>query len=60
MPVPKKRVGHSEQGHRRSNWKAFLPNLMICPQCNSPKVAHQLCATCGYYAGKKVSDRFGV
>ncbi len=22
MAVPKKRTGHSAQGHRRSNWKA--------------------------------------
>ena len=25
MAVPKKRTGHSAQGHRRSNWKATKP-----------------------------------
>ena len=26
MAVPKKRTGHSAQGHRRSNWKATKPD----------------------------------
>lgn len=60
MPVPKKRVGHSEQGHRRSNWKATVPSLMVCPQCGDNKLTHVLCRTCGYYGDKKVSDRFGL
>lgn len=60
MPVPKQRVGHSDQGHRRSNWKATVPSLMTCPQCGDKKLTHVLCQTCGYYNGKKVSERFGV
>jgi large subunit ribosomal protein L32 len=59
MPVPKKRVGHSEQGHRRSNWRAFVPALMTCPQCSAKKRPHMLCMFCGYYDGVKVSTRFG-
>ena len=59
MPVPKKRVGHSEQGHRRSNWKAFVPSLMTCPNCGESKLTHVLCTACGFYDGKQVSTRFG-
>ncbi len=60
MPVPKKRVGHSEQGHRRSNWKATVPSLMTCPNCGDQKLTHVLCETCGHYGGKQVSERFGL
>lgn len=58
MPVPKKRLGHSDQGHRRSRWKAFLPSLMRCPHCGDKKLTHVMCGTCGYYDGKLVSERF--
>ena len=30
MAVPKKRTGHSAQGHRRSNWKATKPETTKC------------------------------
>ncbi len=60
MPVPKKRLGHSDQGHRRSNWKATVPTLTTCPQCGQRKLTHTLCEACGYYKGKKVSEKFGV
>ncbi len=60
MPVPKKRVGKSDQGHRRSTWKATVPSLMTCPQCGDQKLTHVICQTCGYYGGKKVSERFGI
>ena len=54
MPVPKKRVGHSEQGHRRSNWKAQLPELTVCKNCGASRLAHTVCVECGYYKGRQV------
>ena len=33
MAVPKKRTGASAQGHRRSNWKATVPETTVCPNC---------------------------
>jgi large subunit ribosomal protein L32 len=57
MAVPKKRVGQSDQGHRRSCWKAFIPTVGQCPNCGAPKRAHTLCGVCGYYKGKVVSER---
>lgn len=58
MPVPKQRVGSSDQGHRRSNWKAFVPSLMTCPNCGDKKLTHTVCQTCGHYNGRLVSERF--
>ena len=58
MPVPKKRVGHSDQAHRRANWKATLAALTTCPHCNAVKMPHQMCVACGFYNGRVVSEKF--
>ena len=55
MAVPKKRTGHSAQGHRRSNWKATKPTVTTCTNCGQPVLAHTVCEACGYYKGKAVS-----
>lgn len=55
MAVPKKRVGHSAQGHRRSNWKATVPETTTCKQCGELTLTHTVCPSCGYYKGKAVS-----
>ena len=55
MAVPKKRTGHSAQGHRRSNWKATKPEITTCTNCGQPVLSHTVCTACGYYKGKAVS-----
>lgn len=55
MAVPKKRTGHSAQGHRRSKWKATKPETTKCTKCGAIVLAHTVCSACGYYKGKAVS-----
>lgn len=55
MAVPKKRTGHSAQGHRRSNWKATKPEITKCAKCGEIALTHTVCTACGYYKGKAVS-----
>lgn len=55
MAVPKKRTGHSAQGHRRSNWKATKPEITTCKNCGQPALTHTVCAACGYYKGRAAS-----
>lgn len=55
MAVPKKRTGHSAQGHRRSNWKATKPETTKCPNCGETTLTHTVCTACGTYKGKPVS-----
>ena len=55
MAVPKKRTGHSAQGHRRSNWKATKPETTKCPTCGATVLTHTVCTECGTYKGKPVS-----
>lgn len=54
MAVPKKRTGHSAQGHRRSNWKATKPETTKCPNCGETVLTHTVCTACGTYKGKPV------
>lgn len=55
MAVPKKRTGASAQGHRRSNWKATVPETTTCKNCGELALTHTVCTACGYYKGKAVS-----
>ncbi len=55
MAVPKKRTGHSAQGHRRSNWKATKPEVTTCSNCGATVLTHTVCTACGYYKDKPVS-----
>lgn len=58
MAVPKKRLGRSDQGHRRAHWKANILSFNICPNCGSPKESHTVCTVCGFYKDGIVSERF--
>ena len=55
MAVPKKRTGSSAQGHRRSNWKATVPETTVCKNCGEIVLTHTVCSKCGTYKGKVVS-----
>lgn len=57
MAVPKKRTGASAQGHRRSNWKATVPETTTCPECGELVLTHTVCTACGKYKGKVVSRK---
>ena len=57
MAVPKKRTGASAQGHRRSNWKATVPETTVCPNCGELVLTHTVCTACGQYKGKVVSRK---
>ena len=57
MAVPKKRTGASAQGHRRSNWKATVPETTTCTNCGELVLTHTVCTACGQYKGKVVSRK---
>lgn len=57
MAVPKKRLGSSAQGHRRSQWKATVPTMGTCSKCGEKKLSHHVCDYCGYYNGKPASKK---
>lgn len=57
MAVPKKRTGASKQGHRRSNWKASVPETTTCKQCSETKLTHTVCTACGHYDANKPASK---
>ena len=53
-PLPKRKYAKSRQRERRGHMKIEVPAMNTCPQCHSSKLAHHVCPSCGYYAGKEV------
>jgi large subunit ribosomal protein L32 len=54
-PQPKRKYARARQGERREHIAAVTPVLIACPQCNSPKLPHHVCPTCGNYNGREVT-----
>ena len=55
MGVPKRKPSKSRQRMRRAyNSVLTLPQLQVCPQCDSPVQSHRVCPACGYYKGRQV------
>ncbi|HLQ30789.1 MAG TPA: 50S ribosomal protein L32 [Ktedonobacteraceae bacterium] len=52
--LPKQRVSRARQGERRSHLHLRLPQLVACPQCRRPRLAHHACPNCGMYRGRQV------
>jgi large subunit ribosomal protein L32 len=53
--VPMRHHTKSKVGRRRSH-QALKPkrNIIPCPECKHPTLAHHACSVCGYYRGRKV------
>lgn len=54
MPNPKRRHSKSRGAKRRTHYKASVPTVATCPNCNSMKQPHVVCHSCGYYNGRKI------
>lgn len=54
MAVPKRRMSRSNTRHRRSQWKAQVPTLVVCanPACRAKHLPHTACPSCGQYGAK--------
>ena len=54
MPLPKRQHSKQRGRKRRTHWKASVPSLGKCPQCQKPVLAHRICPFCGFYKGKQI------
>jgi large subunit ribosomal protein L32 len=52
--LPKQRTSHARQGERRAHHHLKLPQLVACPNCHRPRLAHHACPNCGYYRGRQI------
>ncbi|PFH54512.1 hypothetical protein AMATHDRAFT_72297 [Amanita thiersii Skay4041] len=53
LAVPKKKTSHSKKAMRSAN-KSLKDkqNIVNCPACGSPKLAHNLCSNCYTYLNR--------
>jgi large subunit ribosomal protein L32 len=57
MPLPKRKTSHKRTTQRRAaNWKLPLPEVIPCPRCHAPRLAHNVCPSCGFYKNRMVID----
>jgi large subunit ribosomal protein L32 len=56
MAVPKRRISKTRRDKRRSHLRAPRNATTLCSHCKQPKVAHRVCANCGYYAGVEIFE----
>ncbi|MAI50122.1 MAG: 50S ribosomal protein L32 [Rhodospirillaceae bacterium] len=56
MAVPKNKVSKSKRNMRRAH-DALTSNASAeCPNCGELKRPHHVCASCGYYDGRAVTE----
>jgi large subunit ribosomal protein L32 len=55
-PLTKKKSSKSHTRERRAHLAIKMPQLVNCPNCNTPKLPHEACPTCGTYNGRNVID----
>jgi len=55
-PLPKKKSSQSHTKERRAHLGIVVPKLVNCSQCNTPKLPHEVCHTCGTYNGREVLE----
>ena len=53
MGVPKRRMSHSRQGHRRSHDALTPVQAGRCPRCHQAAMPHRICPNCGWYRGRR-------
>jgi large subunit ribosomal protein L32 len=53
-PLPKRKLSKGRSARRRSHLALQPAQMVICPQCHSPKLPHHACPVCGTYNGREV------
>ncbi len=54
MAVPRNRHSNARKNSKRAHHAKKPKNYDQCPNCNSPRLVHTLCESCGFYDGRQV------
>ncbi|MCK4664509.1 MAG: 50S ribosomal protein L32 [Bacteroidales bacterium] len=57
MAHPKRKISKQRRNKRRTHYKATVPTLAICSNCNATVLYHRVCPECGYYRGKPAIEK---
>jgi large subunit ribosomal protein L32 len=60
MAVPKKKISKARRNSRRAHDALKASAHAECPNCGELKRPHHVCAACGYYKDREVSEPAGV
>ena len=48
--LPKRKISRVRRDRRRAHYlRLKMPQMLACPQCNTLRLAHHVCAHCGTY-----------
>ncbi|MEN8723130.1 MAG: 50S ribosomal protein L32 [Alphaproteobacteria bacterium] len=56
MAVPKHKISRSKRGSRRAHDTLAASSYAECANCGELKRPHHVCAACGHYDGREVTD----
>ncbi|MEE9602314.1 MAG: 50S ribosomal protein L32 [Thermoguttaceae bacterium] len=56
MAVPKRKHSNARTGSRRAHDAKKAPQVEYCPQCSTAGPPHTVCAKCGHYMGRQVTE----
>jgi len=56
MANPTHRHTRSRRDKRRANWRINAFNIVLCPECQEPKLPHRICLYCGSYKGRRIIE----
>jgi len=56
MANPTHRHTRSRRDKRRANWRLNALNIVLCPECQEPRLPHRICPNCGSYRGRKIIE----
>lgn len=60
MAHPKRKISKQRARKRRTHYKAVMPTLAICTNCNAAHIYHTICGECGYYRGKLAIEKLAT
>ena len=60
MAVPKSKISKSRRNMRRSHDGLSAAALIECKNCGEMKRPHHVCAACGYYDGREVTENTSI